>query len=108
MQQALLRQRALELDEILRKHEAAIPEAVQLRSAIDDLLKQAESGGILQPIVTRPLPGERLFDQGPLQDKVDLANAFGSFAVKVSGGAPPALQEFRRRNGYDPLTGDKL
>lgn len=102
----LLQRRAQELDAVLRKYEPTVPDARRLRSALGELIAKAEKRQIQAPITTSPLPGSRLFDDGTLGELVDLANAFGKFAVEVSGGPPPGLQEMRRRSGKDPLTGD--
>ena len=108
MNLALLKQRAIELDAVLKRYEPISKDAVKYRTAIADLLRQAEEGTLVTPVSLGNFPGEWFFVEGSLGNFPDLADASAKFSIEASGGPDPALQTFRKRNGLDPLTGDPL
>jgi hypothetical protein len=99
MDQAILRQRADELETILKKYAAADSDVVPLYSALKDLLDRARSGLFFKPIEWGELPGRAYFSEGSLRKYRDLESAYSEFAVEATGGETPTLRALRQQIG---------
>lgn len=95
----LLREKALKLDELLKKYAPVDKEAALLQSTIDPWVQSVLAGRVKSPVPAAKIPGDRFIMESSLMEKhIDLVNAFGEFAIELSGGPPPGLLAFKARN----------
>jgi hypothetical protein len=101
MDQALLRRRASELEELLTRYAAVDPEAARLYGALQGLLAKAQGGLIVDSMNWSELPGGHSFQEGSLRKYPDLESSYSRFAIEVTGGETPALRALRKAMNRD-------
>ncbi|WP_263260606.1 hypothetical protein [Pseudomonas sp. RIT-PI-S] len=93
-----LKSTATKLRHILDKYSAFEPVAVVLKAQLQDLLDNAERGGILSDVEIRDIPGYKVLTETTLQGHSDLSEAYAAFYIELTGGESEALRVFKLRH----------
>jgi hypothetical protein len=97
MNQATLRQRASELESLLRHYAALDAEVAQLLSALTPLLSAVIDGKAQTPMEWRDVPGDFYFNERGLRKYRDVEDAYAKFKIELTGGESPTLRALREK-----------
>jgi hypothetical protein len=97
MNQELLKQAALELDELLRKYAPIHDDAAKLQRAVEGCVRDALAGLMQVPVHWQDIPGGRLFDETNLRQCDGLQSAYAHFKIQATGGEKPGLTMLKAR-----------
>ncbi|WDY57032.1 hypothetical protein [Pseudomonas sp. PSKL.D1] len=90
-----LKKTALHLEEQLNIHSKIDPEAIALHADLKQLLENAKTGNVTEPIEVGAVPGRYRFTERNLQQYGELEEAYAKFSIEITGGETPALKYFR-------------